>query len=117
MAAEIDEIAKRRYIELSKQQAAYGVSTPAEIMLEIADLRLKYGPVEYLDQPQIWRPPPERRHKMDLDLEFLIAQVGSLTNRQQQSEQRDRLFVRNLYATWIVLAVAMAVGLVAYVAR
>ena len=35
MAAEIDEIAKRRYIELSKQQAAYGVATPADAALEI----------------------------------------------------------------------------------
>lgn len=117
MAAEIDEIAKRRYIELSKQQAAFGVSTPPEIMLEIADLRLKYGPVEYLDQPQIWRPPPERRHKMDLDLEFLIAQVGSLTHRQQQSEQRDKLFVRNLHVTWLVLALTVVIGLLAYAVR
>ena len=67
--------------------------------------------------PWSWRPPPERRHKMDLDLEFLIAQVGSLTHRQQQSEQRDKLFVRNLYVTWLVLALTVVIGLLAYAVR
>jgi len=114
MAAEIDEIAKRRYIELAKQQAAYGVATPPEIMLEIADLRLKYGPVEYLDQPMIWRPPPECRHKMDLDLEFLIAQVASLTNRQSQ-RARDKMFRISQHITWVVIVVLA--GVMVYVAR
>lgn len=54
---------------------------------------------------------------MDLDLEFLIAQVGSLTHRQQQSEQRDKLFVRNLHVTWLVLALTVVIGLLAYAVR
>ena len=75
MAAEIDDIAKRRYIELSKQQAAFGVSTPPEIMLEIADLRQKYGAIEYLDQPA--RPTSRNPSKTELDLAFIIAQLAT----------------------------------------
>lgn len=115
MAAEIDEIAKRRYIELSKQQAAMGVSTPPEIMMEIADLRLKYGAIEHLDQPA--RPTSRNPSKTELDLAFIIAQLASLTHRQLHSEQRDKLFARNLYLTWGVLALAFIVAVVAYGVR
>lgn len=84
MAEQIADIEQRRYVELSKRHAAQGYSTPPEVMLEIADLYQKYGPVELLGQA---RPHPERRRELDLDIKFLIAQIGSLTHRQLHIER------------------------------
>jgi len=114
MANEIAEIEKRRYIELEKQRAAHGISTSPEIMLEIADLRQKYGPVEYIDS--VGKIPSERRRKMDLDIEFIIAQIGTLTHRQLHLETAMRIISRNVYLVGALALVAL-IGVLLYVAH
>jgi hypothetical protein len=86
MANEIAEFERRRYVELLKQQAITGYSTEPAILLEIADLRQKYGPISTDGQTYGGN---ERRNgkNLQLDFELLMATVSSVVYRVNNVEQ------------------------------
>lgn len=110
MADEIADFQKRRYIELCKQQAIHGYSTPPEILLEISDLRKEFGPIEKLDRPYV---APDRRHNDDLklDVDFLISTNSSALYRVTQLEGQ----LRTMMTTTYVLGIAIVVDTLAIV--
>lgn len=92
MAGEVREIELRRYGEIAKQRATYGIDVPAHIALEYAEFYEKYGPLELIDKPRL---KPERRMELDLDIKFLIGQINSLTARQgsiERTSKRSQMF-------------------------
>jgi hypothetical protein len=114
----IAEIEKRRYVELAKKQGRLGMDAPAELMVELAALRARYGPVELLDTDAIEeaKPPIQRRarfdrslEKMNLDLEFVIQQLANLTHRQLKNETQIQVVSRNLYIVGGVAMIALVI--------
>jgi hypothetical protein len=86
MANEIAEFERRRYVELLKQQAITGYSTEPAILLEIADLRQKYGPIT--TDGQTYGGSDRRDGKnLQLDFELLMATVSSVVYRVNNVEQ------------------------------
>lgn len=67
MEARIAAAERRRYEELAVKVAEFGYSTPPEVLMEYQELRAKHGPIELLDQPAA--PQPERRRRLELDIE------------------------------------------------
>lgn len=88
MAAKITAAEKERYLVLAEQQAHFGYATPPHIILELNELRQKYGPPELLDVPA---PEPDRRRRLDLNLEWLLANVAIMFRRQTQLESGVQL--------------------------
>ena len=115
MANEIADIEQRRYIELEKQRAAMGMQTAPQILMEIAELRQKYGPVETLGSNGTIRP-NERRRKLDGDVDLLISMVGSITNRLTETEHAIRVIGLSIYAVGAIAGVAL-IGVLLYVAH
>lgn len=115
MANEIAELEQRRYIELEKQRAVTGFATPPQVLMEIAELRQKYGPVETLGMAGPIRP-NERRRKLDGDVDLLIAMVGSITNRLTETERVMRVISASVYAIGVMATLAL-IGVVLYVAH
>lgn len=71
----IQEIEQRRLGELEKQAALYGPQTEPAILIEIADLRNKYGRTT----PNVT--PAERRSNAASDYEFLMNTVAAALQR------------------------------------
>jgi len=103
MADEIAAFRKRRYIELCKQQAIQGYSTPPEILLEISDLRKEFGAIEKLDHPHAV---VDRRHNDDLtlDVHFLISTNSSALYRVTQLEGQLRTVITTTYVMVIAIS-------------
>jgi hypothetical protein len=81
---------KRVIQELELRQAREGVGTPSHVVLELEERRLNLAELEsHLSGPKIL---PETREAVGRlygdNVEFLIAQVGSLQNRQIKTEEQ-----------------------------
>lgn len=89
MAARIAAAERRRYEELAVKVAEFGYSTPPEILMEYQELRAKHGPIELIDAPQA--PVPERRRRLELDIDWLSFNMESMFRRQTKMEQSVHL--------------------------
>ena len=57
--------------------------------MEYQELRAKHGPIELLDQPAA--PQPERRRRLELDIDWLSFNMESMFRRQTKMEQSVHL--------------------------
>lgn len=87
MAARIADAERRRYALLEEQRAIHGYDTPPHVLMELNELRSKYGPIELLDQPHV----QERRHKLELDIEFWGTVTSAALRRITAMEQAVKL--------------------------
>lgn len=87
MAAKIADAERRRYEILAEQYAIHGYDTPPHIVMELNELRAKYGPIELLDQPHV----EERRRHLDFDIAWLTANMAIMFRRQTKLEGAVKL--------------------------
>jgi hypothetical protein len=80
-ADEIKRIELRRLAELEKQQALHGPQTDPAVLIEIQDLRNKYGTT----QPTAYSAP--RRSNQALDYDFLMNTLAAALQRLTVIEQ------------------------------
>lgn len=111
MADQIVIIERRRYIELAKQAAYAGSHAEPAILIELADLRQKYGPVELLDSSTL--PQPDRR-RANLDLDWLTVNYAALFRRMTSLEAAVK-FGRVLDVVQIILLVMLLSSFALYV--
>lgn len=92
MAALYDDITAlelRRLGELEKQAAMHGPRTEPEILIEIQDLRHKYGAATGPTMAgRFVRPPGQRDQKLDYD--FLMNTVAGVLRRMLAIEERNK---------------------------
>lgn len=99
---EIAIIELRRLAELEKQSALYGPQTEPAILIEIADLRNKYGRTTPATTPA------ERRSNQALDYEFLMNTVAAALQRLTVietlvlSEQAKRPIQQAINMAWMM---------------
>ena len=82
---------KRVIQELELKQATLGIDTPSHVLLELDERRLNLAELEtHLTGPKILAETRQAVAKLyDNNVEFLIAQIGSLQNRQIKTEERQ----------------------------
>ncbi len=113
MADKIAAAEHKRYEILAEQVAIHGYNTPPEVLMEYQELRAKHGPIELIDQPQI--PPPERRRRLELDIDFLTVNMAAIFRRQTKLEQSVQLgrWLDMIQIALLVLLLLAMVGMAA----
>ena len=102
--AEIKRIDLRRLAELEVQRAYKGIGTEPEVMLEIADLRQKYGSeataVSRDAQPDTNGREPRTIRDLWNEVDFLRAMCVSILTRMN-GDAENRVDHQRIYTVWM----------------
>lgn len=98
MADEVRAIAYRRFVELEKVAATHGPATDPAVIIELQDIRTKYG--FELTGGNPWRGvrdmSPQEKRKIEDDL--LINTVAGIAGRQTDLEKLVSVFIDSTVA-------------------
>lgn len=103
---EIRDIELRRLAELEKTRAYHGIGTAPEILIEIADLRQKYGQAA-TNVSRDANPVQENREPRTIrdlwnEVDFLRSLCGSILNRMN-GDATNRRMHQAIYMAWMAL--------------
>lgn len=109
---EVKTIELRRLAELEKQRAYAGIDTDPKVLLEIADLRQKYGSeataISRDAQPAQENREPRAIRDLWNEVDFLRALI-SATLRRINGDAGNRIIHQRIYMGWMLLLTGLLV--------